>query len=275
MIGRLFGTMPAPFREGKEGIAGLNRWIGREFRPFMERPGGFGRGVEAAFLQAVSDGVTRLEMSIDVLFGEMFGLTPGRVMEVLEQVHRTSAPQVHFLPELGFSRTQPVGKLMKAAEPYFSSGFFRSVDLYDDESAQPAGRFRPLYRLAAQAGLKRKAHAGEFGDAESVRMTAEVLELDAVQHGIGAASSPDVMRWLAARGIPLNICPTSNIRLKRVRSYKVHPIRILFDSGVCVTLNTDDVLVFGDGVSEQFLKLWRHGVFSLSELETIRMNSFR
>jgi adenosine deaminase len=60
--------------------------------------------------------------------------------------------------------------------------------------------------------------------------------------------------------------------LKRVRSYKTHPIRILFDHGVKVTINTDDALVFGDGVSEQYLKLKRNGVFTDNEIDYIRKN---
>ena len=118
--------------------------------------------------------------------------------------------------------------------------------------------------------MKCKAHAGEFGTADSVKEAVETLHLDAVQHGIGAAASPGVMKWLATHGITLNVCPTSNIRLKRVRSYKTHPIRILADHGVKVTINTDDALIFGDGTSEQYLKLFRAGVFSAYELDEIR-----
>jgi adenosine deaminase len=101
----------------------------------------------------------------------------------------------------------------------------------------------------------------------------EILELDAVQHGIGAADSPEVMKWLASRNIVLNVCPTSNIKLKRVRSYNTHPVRILFDHEVKVTINTDDVLVFGDGISEQFVKLHKTGLFSLDEIDQIRKTS--
>ena len=120
--------------------------------------------------------------------------------------------------------------------------------------------------------MKCKAHAGEFGTADSVMEAIEVLELDAVQHGIGAAGSSTVMKWLAGLQIPLNVCPTSNIRLKRISSYKTHPIRILFDHGVNVTVNTDDALVFRDGNSEQYRKLYRCGLFTPDELDMIRKN---
>jgi adenosine deaminase len=76
--------------------------------------------------------------------------------------------------------------------------------------------FRPLYRMGKEAGLRLKAHVGEWGDAESVWRTAEELELDEVQHGIAAADSKPVMRFLADHKISLNICPTSNVMLGRV-----------------------------------------------------------
>ena len=95
-----------------------------------------------------------------------------------------------------------------------------------------------------------------------------------MQHGIGAAQSAEVMIWLADNGIRLNVCPASNIILKRARSYKTHPIRILFDHGVKVTVNTDDVLLFDKGNSEQYLQLCKTGLFSPEELDEIRMNGF-
>jgi adenosine deaminase len=121
--------------------------------------------------------------------------------------------------------------------------------------------------------MKCKAHAGEFDPADSVKEAVELLELDEVQHGIAAAGSPGVMKWLADHKIRLNVCPTSNIRLKRVRSFKTHPIRILFDHGVNISINTDDVVLFGDGVSEQYLKLFKAGVFTAEELDSIRHKS--
>ena len=66
--------------------------------------------------------------------------------------------------------------------------------------------------------------------------------------------------------------PESNIALKIVKSYKTHPIRILFDYGVKVTVNTDDVMLFNAGNSEQYLRLFKSGLLSAEELDLIRMN---
>ena len=272
VINRFYEQKLKPFRADKMGIEPLNRWIYEVYKPFMERPGAFEKAVEAAFIQAKQDGIRVLEMSMDGFFGSLFNVSVPRMVDTLKHYHSLIAPEIDFRPELGFPKTLPLRTILKYLEPFLAYDYFRSIDLYDDENAQPLGNFRELYRFARKAGLKLKAHAGEFGDAESVRKAVEMLGLDEVQHGIGAAGSPDVMRWLAANSIRLNVCPESNIKLKRVKSYKTHPIRILFDHGVRVTVNSDDALLFRAGVSEQFLRLYRTGLFSAAELETIRLN---
>jgi adenosine deaminase len=228
VIEKFSGKKLASFKATQPGIGDLNRWIGKEYSPFFEVPQAFEKAVEAAFIQALSDGVSRLEMSIDVLFGNMFQVKPDRIVSVLKHYHGLVAPDIDFLPELGFPRNKSIRILLAGFEPFLDFNYFKSIDLYDDEFAQPIGNFRELYRFAKSKGMKCKAHAGEFSTADSVMEAVETLELDAVQHGIGAADSPFVMNWLAEHKIPLNVCPTSNIRLKRVRSYKTHPIRISF-----------------------------------------------
>jgi adenosine deaminase len=123
--------------------------------------------------------------------------------------------------------------------------------------------------------MRCKAHAGEYCDADFVRRSVEVLHLDEVQHGIHAAESDSVMRWLADHKIRLNVCPTSNIRLGRVVEMSAHPIRQLYDAGVHVTVNSDDILVFNKTVSEEYLNLYEAGVMTVDELDHIRQNAFR
>jgi adenosine deaminase len=269
---KFFGGKLEKFKAGREGIQDINRWLVNVFRPVLGKPGAFENGIRAAFLQAKSDGVMLLEMSIDIHLGRMLNISPREIISIIDRAHRSIAPEIGFRPELGFNRSKSIRTILSAFEPYLEFDYFKGIDLYDDESAQPVKNFRELFRFARKNGMKCKAHAGEFGNAESVRETVETLELDAVQHGIGAAGSPEVMRWLADREIQLNVCPASNIALKRTRSYKTHPIRILFDHGVKVTVNTDDVMLFNKGNSEQLLQLHKCGLFSGEELDEIRMN---
>lgn len=79
------------------------------------------------------------------------------------------------------------------------------------------------------------------------------------------------MKFLAENRIRCNICPTSNIMLKICENFKNHPIRTLYDYGVPVTVNTDDLLIFDSSVSEEFLKLYESGLMNPTELNDIRL----
>jgi adenosine deaminase len=119
--------------------------------------------------------------------------------------------------------------------------------------------------------LTRKAHVGEFGSAEDVLEACEVLELQEVHHGIAAVQSIPVMSWLARNKIQLNIWPTSNIMLGRVEGYREHPIRILYEHGIPVTINTDDLLIFNQSVSQEYMNLFQAGLMTAEELDEIRL----
>jgi adenosine deaminase len=133
--------------------------------------------------------------------------------------------------------------------------------------------FAPLYRRAKAAGLRLKAHVGEWGTADDVWRAVELLELDEVQHGIAAADSPAAMRFLAQSGVQLNVCPTSNVTLGRVARMEEHPIRRLFDAGVRVTVGSDDPLTFGTSLSGEFLALCDAGVMTSAELDAVRLQA--
>ena len=151
------------------------------------------------------------------------------------------------------------------------AGHFNQLISIADEEVCPPEVMKPLYMSKARAaGMKLKAHVGEFGGAEEVRRTVEVLDLDEVQHGIGATESVEVMQWLSENQIRLNVCPTSNVMLDAVPNLASHPIRVLYDNGVPVTINTDDLMIFGQSVSEEYRNLYQAGVFSVQELDAIR-----
>jgi adenosine deaminase len=200
------------------------------------------KAFEATLVQAKLDGVTCLETgetpwAITLHHGSASALT-----EALRGVHNRVAPGVEWIPQLDLAREVPADVQARRLAPFLELGFWRSLDMSGDELAQPTSTFRPLFRAAKEAGLRLKAHVGEWGDAESVQRAVEELELDEVQHGIAAAQSPSVIRFLADNRIQLNICPTSNVLLGRVSSLVAHPIRKLYDVGIKVTINTDDVL---------------------------------
>jgi adenosine deaminase len=226
--------------------------------------------INAAIKNAVSDGVVKLQMSFDSFFADFFSNGVEGYIAFMEKISKRYSEQINFIPQLGFARGNSEN-YYKTAEACIETGYFKAIDLYGQELAQDAKDFVPLFRKAKAKGMKLIAHTGEFGDAESIRYTAELLELEEIQHGISAATSPEVMKWLADNKIQLNICPTSNVILSRVESLPKHPIRKLFDNGIKVTINSDDLMIFGQTVSDEYLNLYNAGVFSAEELNAIRL----
>ncbi len=127
-----------------------------------------------------------------------------------------------------------------------------SVDGNEAESGRTGERFAPLFARARAAGLHTCAHAGESSGPEGVRDAIERLQVERVDHGIRAVEDPGLVADLAALAIPLDVCPTSNVRLGVVASLGDHPIDRLRTSGVRVSVNTDDPLLFGTSVAGEY-----------------------
>ena len=244
-------------------------YLSTQLHPHIYTIEGFEFSVDAALKQAIADGVTLLEISIDA---QMMGVYRS-VDDLILALQRIDAanPAVTFGAEVGVNRQWDAQTIDKWVVPMVESGFFVSIDLYGDELHGEPELFVDLYKRAGTQNMILKAHAGEYRDAEFVRHSVEALNLDEVQHGISAATSDEIMRWLVDRGTVLHICPTSNVYLNRVADIGSHPVRAIFNAGVSVTINSDDIMVFGKSVSEEYLLLIEAGVFSASELEQIRL----
>ncbi len=257
-----------------KGVEGMMAYADAVLAPHIKHREGFEFVAVAAMDDAVQDGVVLLEMSFDIRLAEFYPNGIKELCAFIEALVERYKAQVDLRPELGFSRgCADDPKLMALAHEAVESGFFQSIDLYSHQEACTPEAVESLYAKARAAGMKLKAHVGEFGGAEEVRRTIEVLDLDEVQHGIAAAESVEVMRWLSENQIQLNVCPTSNVMLGGVSDLASHPIRVLFDNGVPVTINTDDLMIFGQSVSEEYRNLYQAGVFSAHELEDIRRAS--
>lgn len=251
----------------------MHAWVRDQAGDRFHRMPGRMLGIEATFVQARRDGVTRLEAGEDVWGITLHDGSAQAVWAMLQAAHARGAPEIEWIPQLGLSRHCAVPALERWMAPLLELGVFRTLDLSGDEFAQPIEVFAPLYRRAKVAGLRLKAHVGEWGTADDVWRAVELLELDEVQHGIAAAGSPAAMRFLARAGVRLNVCPTSNVKLGRVARIQDHPIRALFDADVRVTVGTDDPLMFGTSLSAEFLALFDAGIMTPAELDAVRLEA--
>jgi len=161
------------------------------------------------------------------------------------------------------------------------SGGVVAFGMGGDELSVPAEEFRTVYEFAREAGLHTVVHAGEIGGADEVRRAVEVLGAKRIGHGIAAAADPVVMALLAERRIPLEICPTSNLRtgvLARLRGYPSvgiarHPIGELVRAGVPVTLSTDDPAMFGTNLAAEYAAAVEAGL-TIQELAQVAEAGF-
>ena len=251
-------------------LLAMEEWAHMHIKQWFPKPERYG----AAFAQAAADGVTVLAMSFITSELEICP-TIGDFISVVQDLHMQYAPGVLFLPELAFFSGSDIALEEARLDEILSHNFFTSVDICGEENADAFARFKGIYRRARAAGLRLKAHAGEYGTADDVLAAAETLELDEVHHGIAAADSALVMQWLARNKIQLNVCPSSNIILGRVADYCSHPIRRLVDFGVPVTVNSDDMLIFDQSVSREYLNLFNCGLMTAAELDWIRRTGLR
>ena len=194
---------------------------------------------------------------------------------LIEGFHREYCPDTVFEPEITYASFCNVEQEAGRIEKYISSGFFRSIDVCGGENLRPFEDFLPLYRKAELYHLIKKMHVGESGSADDIRRAVEVLGLSEIHHGINAVTSSKVMRFLTDNQIQLNVCPSSNVMLGYASDYKDHPIKLLYENGVRVTINTDDLLIFDSSIENEYLLLYRAGALNASQLDEIRKNGLR
>lgn len=258
-------TPPAkPFN----GLGEMNNWFNENVKSCLPQGlDGYLKRIEAAFAQASADNIAVLAMSFGVDEIKSLGGMAAFISSI-DLLHKTFAPNTAFYPDLALGYTTDE---LQYLDEIFSFGWFKGIDIMNYMETYSVSELKIICRKAKDSGLILKAHIGEFGDPEDVYRYGEELQLDQIQHGVLAAKSPQIMRWLADNHIQLNVCPTSNVLLRVCDSYEAHPIHTLFDYGVLLSINTDDLLIFNSTISEEYLKLYHAGM-SAEALNIIRQN---
>ncbi len=128
-----------------------------------------------------------------------------------------------------------------------------------DEMSIPTKTFQKVYRRVGELGMHRLIHAGEIGGPEKIREAVELLGAERIGHGIAAIHDPGLMELLIERGIPMEVCPVSNLRtgalalqVNKDATLKEHPLLPLFRRGVPVVLSSDDPAMFHTSLLEEY-----------------------
>jgi adenosine deaminase/aminodeoxyfutalosine deaminase len=149
----------------------------------------------------------------------------------------------------------------------------QGIGIGGDERLAPPELFTEVYARARAAGLHLSAHAGETTGPESIAGALDALHAERLGHVLSAERDARLMQRLTGEQIPLELCPSSNLRTGVCASFADHPLRRYFDAGALVTLNSDDPAMFGCSVAGEYQVAQEHFGFSDAEARQLAVNS--
>ena len=231
---------------------------------------------ECTILTAINDGITILDTSVDYrLIYEVYNNDVDLYIDDLLNLKNKYKNKLVINFDIGISRNAYQKKHFYFMIHLIKSGIFNGIDIFGDEKSKPIYLFKNIYRIAKKNNLILKAHVGEFGSAKDIYKAIKNLNLNVIQHGISIVENKKIMKYAKKNNILFNVCPISNLKLKRISNIKNHPIKEMFDFGLNITINTDDQLIFENSLFDEYYLLYKNKIFTIEELNSIRLNSLK
>ncbi|MGW2254643.1 adenosine deaminase [Kitasatospora sp. NPDC001660] len=233
---------------------------------------------DAYLARAAGQGVRHAEIFFDPQAHTARGVPIGVVVDGLTRALARSEERYGISTRLimCFLRDESAESALEtfeAARPYFDR--ITGIGLDSAEVGNPPARFREVYRRAAEAGLRRVAHAGEEGPAGYVTEALDVLGVERIDHGLRCLEDGELVARLVREQVPLTVCPLSNVRLHCVDTLADHPLREMLDAGLLVTVNSDDPAYFGGYVDDNFRAVQQALALEPETPRLLAANSFR
>jgi adenosine deaminase len=162
--------------------------------------------------------------------------------------------------------------LARLAAQYAGRGVY-GFGLSNDERRGDTSAFAPAFAIAERAGLASVPHGGELRGSAHVGQCLDHLHPNRLGHGVRAVEDPRVLDRIAAAGVTLEVCPTSNVSLGVYGTLEEVPVRTLMKAGVRVSLGSDDPLLFGSRLAGQYALLRAAQDFTDAELADLARDS--
>ena len=229
-------------------------------------------------MDAAADGVRYLEVRYAPVLNIQRGLSLGEAVESplrgLERAERDGGAMArvivcglrHMSPEISI-------ELARLAVGYKYRGVV-GFDLAGGELGNPAAPHAAAFAYAREHDLACTCHAGEGADASYVREAVHVCGANRIGHATRLYEDESLTQYVNDRRIALEICLTSNVQTRAVESYQEHPLRQYFDRGMNVVLNTDNRLMSGTTLTDEYAHAATTLGFSFDELCEISLNGF-
>jgi len=164
--------------------------------------------------------------------------------------------------------------LARLAVSYKNRGVV-GFDMAGPELNYPNINYLDAFKIILKNNVNVTTHAGEAFGPPSIHQAVHYCGAHRVGHGATLREDPDLMNYVNDHRIPLEVCITSNLQTKAVKSLKDHPIREYFDLGLRVTINTDNRLISNTTITNELLICAEKFDFSLDEIKHLIVNGFK
>jgi adenosine deaminase len=149
-----------------------------------------------------------------------------------------------------------------------------AVGLDSSEVGHPPSKFVSVFDRARSEGFLTVAHAGEEGPPSYIREALDLLKVERIDHGVRCLEDPALVERLVSEQIPLTVCPLSNVKLRVFERLEEHNLKLLLQSGLCVTINSDDPAYFGGYIGENYLRTQRALNLDVADIHALTKNAF-
>lgn len=230
-------------------------------------------------IDAARDGVRYIEIRYSPVLNIREGLDLGAAVEAplrgLERAEKEGGAMSRVIV-CGLRHLDPdvSMELARLAVGYKHRGVV-AFDLAGGELGNPASVHAQAFAYAREHDLPCTCHAGEGADASSVREAVHVCGAHRIGHATRLIEDESLTQYVNDRRIALEICLTSNVQTHAVESYEEHPLRRYYDRGMNVVLNTDNRLMSGTTLTDEYVHAAQKLDFSLDELAQIAVNGFQ
>lgn len=278
-------SLTAWFHQG--GSASLERYLEAFNHTFgvMQDPASLRRVTYEAAEDLAADGVVYAE----IRFGPSLHMAAGMdrhdiiaaVLEGADRAERELGITVRIIIDALRQDTDSVA-VAEAAVAFSGAGVV-AFDLAGPEAGFPPSMHAEALRIAREGGLHLTIHAGEgdgiasVADAlahgtERIGHGARIIEDTTVRAGEVVELGP-VADAVHSAGIALEICPTSNLHTGMYATPSDHPVGMLHRAGFAVTLNTDNRLMSGIALSDEFALVARHHGFDQHDFASVTVRA--